>query len=206
MPSPPSIIDADLFVMSPGEIRFHQACHFYWMLKTFQGKDAGVNNAFYWACHIDGFLMSIVSLKEKNLTNFKPQLESHDAFLFMVVMRNISAHKAVVSSASPTGMIGREINRGLGSPNPNVVDHDNAILAASKVSQALAVYTSQLKAEKQGSKTRWDFEQKNVEGAVRWATDLAAQTPPTILLNDVFLNVIHLVEKVCGYKNRLPAP
>ncbi len=205
MPSQPVITDVDLFAMTPGEVRFHEACHFYWMLKTFQGREAGTNNAFYWACHIDGFLMSIVSLREKHLTRFKKQLEARDAFRLMVVMRNISAHKAVVSSASPTGMISRELNRGAGSPNPEVVDFDNAILASSKVATALTNYVDQVKAEKMGQKTRWDFEQKNIEGALRWNAKLASQQTPTIHLSEVFLDVIRLVEGVCGFKSRLPA-
>ena len=109
MSAPPLVSDEEVYSLSPAELRFREACQFYALFKRYHGPDAGLKgNRFLWMCYVDAFLTAIVSVKD--LTSLRSQLNASDAFRFIVVMRNITAHQAVVSVASPVSMVVRDIH------------------------------------------------------------------------------------------------
>src|SRR5208337_260104 len=205
MSAPPLVSDEEVYSLSPAELRFREACQFYALFKRYHGPDAGLKgNRFLWMCYVDAFLTAIVSVKD--LTSLRSQLNASDAFRFIVVMRNITAHQAVVSVASSVSMVVRDIHVQAGAHNPDRPDHEMPILAASKIATALTNYEAQLRAQdvrtnKHTGKTTsmWDREGGNVRGALRWNAKLAALPEPRVPLSDAFLEVINFVAKVCGF-------
>jgi len=205
MSAPPLVSDEEVYSLSPAELRFREACQFYALFKRYHGPDAGLKgNRFLWMCYVDAFLTAIVSVKD--LTSLRSQLNASDAFRFIVVMRNITAHQAVVSVASPVSMVVRDIHVQAGAHNPDRPDHEMPILAASRIATALTNYEAQLRAQdvrtnKHTGKTTsmWDREGGNVRGALRWNAKLAALPEPRVPLSDAFLEVINFVAKVCGF-------
>jgi len=123
----------------------------------------------------------------------------------MVVMRNLTAHVTVVHTGGSMSMINRDISVSAGAPNPNAPDHEEPMLAASKIGSALAAYEARLKTEnvrtdKSGKTTSmWDRERKNVEGALRWNAKLAGEPTPRVPLSGVFKEAINFVAGVCNF-------
>ena len=185
--------DDEVYSLDGAELRFREACQFYVLFKRHHGPQAGqADSRFLWVCYVDAFLMCIVSLKD--LTAKKTTLNACDLFRLMVVMRNLTAHKAVVSSQSPMLMINRDI-----AVSTTNAGYEEPVLFAPRIATALTHYEAELRKETMGNKTRWDFEKGNVRGAARWNATLAAQTTPRVKLSEVFLDALKFVGGAWGF-------
>ena len=204
MPVTPLVSDEEVYSLPPAELRFRQACQFYVLFKRFHGPEAGLKgNRFLWMCQVDAFLTAIISLKD--LTGLRSQLNAISAFRFLVVMRNITAHQAVVSASSPVSMVARDISVQAGSFNADRPDHEMPILDTAKIARALANYEAQLRTQNVRTNSRgrtvskWDDEQRNVQGALAWNVWLAAQPTGRVLLSEVFLEALNATARVCDF-------
>ena len=205
MPFIPLVCDEEVFSLPSAELRFRQACQFYVLFKEFHGPEAGLKgNRFLWMCQVDAFLTALVSLKD--LTGLRSQLNAISVFRFLVVMRNITAHQAVVSSSSPVSMVARDISVQAGSFNSDRPDHEMPTLDSAKITRALANYEAQLRSQnvhtdRQGRTiSMWDKESRNVGGALRWNGWLATQANGRLLLSEVFLEALNATARVCGFE------
>jgi hypothetical protein len=180
--------------LSPVELRFRQACQFYVLFKEHHGPTVDpLDTRLFWMCHADGFLMTLVSLKDLMHADQKTVLNGSDLFRMLTVLRNVTVHQAVVSKGSPLNMLVRDIYLG-GNP----WRYENVMLGAVRITEALDHYEQKLRAE-----GKWDRERRNVEGAGRWNAVLAADDPPRIELWKVFLEALTFVASTCGWT--LPA-
>ena len=51
--------------LNPVELRFRQACQFYVLFKEHHGPSVDpLDTRLFWMCHADGFLMTLVSVKD----------------------------------------------------------------------------------------------------------------------------------------------
>jgi hypothetical protein len=205
MPVVPLANDDEVFSLPPAELRFRQACQFYVNFKSFHGPEAGLKgNRFLWMCYVDAFVTALVSLKD--LTGLRSQLNAISVFRFLVVMRNITAHQAVVSGSSPVSMVARDISVQAGDLNPDRPDHEMPILDAAKIDRALANYEAQLRTQnvhidqRGRAVSKWDQEQRNVQGALAWNVWLAEQPNGRALLSDVFLETLNATARVSGFR------
>lgn len=202
--------DQDIYTLTSTELRFRQACQFYALFMRHHGPNAGLaGNRILWMCHVDAFLAPLVSVQD--IWFLRSQLNTSDLFRFIVVMRNITAHQAVVSASSPYSMVSRDVHVQAGAYNSERPDHEIPVLAASKIATSLANYEAQLRTQdvrfnkRLGRTTSmWDREVSNVRGALRWNAGLMALPQPRVLLSTVFLEVTILVSKACGFV--LPSP
>jgi len=200
----PLASNQDVYSYSPAELRFREACQSYALFRSQHGPEAGLkDNRFLWMCYADAFLMSIVSVRD--LTGLRSQMSASDLFRFIIVMRNVTVHQAVVSGSSPLQMVNRIISVQAGAYNPDAPDHEVPVLVAHRIAAALANYEAQLRTQnvrtnKTGKVTSmWNQEERNVRGALRWNAALAAQNDPRTPLSQVFLDVIQFVAGVCGF-------
>ena len=67
---------------------------------------------FLWMCYADAFLMFLVSLKHHVTAAQEDALKNSDLIRMMTMLRNVTVHQAVVSTASPLIMINRIISIG----------------------------------------------------------------------------------------------
>ena len=88
-------------------------------------------------CYADAFLMTIVSLKDFVTTDQRDGLKNSDLFRMITVLRNVTVHQAVVSTASPLTMINRNINLHVARPQPR---HEDAVLNTTRIAEALDHY------------------------------------------------------------------
>ena len=180
----------EIDTLSPVELRFRQACQFYVLFKEHHGPSADpLDTRFFWMCHADGFLMTLVSLKDLVPADRKMALIGSDLFRMMTVLRNVTVHQAIVSKGSPLNMLVRDIYLG-GDP----WRYENVMLATVRITEALDHYEQKLRAE-----GKWNLEQRNVEVRRRWNASLAANDPPRIELWKVFLEALTFVASTCGW-------
>jgi hypothetical protein len=144
-------------------------------------------------CYVDAFLTAIVSLRD--LTGRKDDFNASSLFLFIVVLRNITAHQAVVSAGTPTSMVVRDLHLQAGSFNADRPDHEMPLLSATKIASALGAYKTELEA-----KNKWHLERRNIEGAVPWIESLKGRPEGKIFLADVFSDTITFVSDLCGFQ------
>jgi hypothetical protein len=176
--------------LESAELRFREACQFYELFKGHQGPGVDPRaTRFLWMCYVDAFLMSIVSLKEIVPKVQEIALKGNDLFRMMTVLRNVTAHRAVVSMGSPLLMINRDIS--IGGP---LGRYEDPVLNAARIAEALNHYEQELHHERM-----WNQERRNVEGARRWNDELRAKDPPCIHLSAVFLNALAFVADTCGW-------
>jgi hypothetical protein len=78
---------------SPVELCFRQACQFYVLFKEHHGPSLDpLDTRLFWMCHADGFLMTLVSLKELVNADQEMALNGSDLFRMMTVVRNVTVH------------------------------------------------------------------------------------------------------------------
>jgi hypothetical protein len=141
--------------------------------------------------------MAIVSLRD--MTSETRALNNGSIFRMMVVTRNLTAHSTVVWSRSEMSMVNRDITVGNA-----ITRYEEPVLFARRIAEALDHYERALRGEPfGGGRTRWDAEQRNVDGAREWNNELAARENPRILLSAVFLEALRFVADTCGFT--LPA-
>ncbi len=102
-------------------------------------------------------------------------------------------------------MVARDISVQAGSFNADRPDHEMPILDTAKIARALANYEAQLRTQNVGTNSRgrtvskWDDEERNVQGALAWNVLLAAQPNGRVLLSEVFLEALNATARVCGF-------
>jgi hypothetical protein len=176
--------------LESAELRFREACQFYALFKGHYGPGVDPQSTrFLWMCYADAFLMSLVSLKDAVPETQEMALKGSDLFRMMTVLRNVTVHRAVVSTRSPLLMINREIN--VGGPDGR---YEDPVLNAVRIAEALDHYEQELRHE-----CMWRQERRNVEGARRWNDELKAKDPPRIHLSAVFRDALAFVAGTCGW-------
>jgi len=174
------------------ELRFRQACQFYTLFDEHHGEGVDpLDTRFLWMCYADAFLMMIVSLKDLVTTDQREALKNSDLFRMITVLRNVTVHQAVISTASPLTMINRNITLHVGRRQPR---HEDAVLNSSRITEALDHYEQELK-----SGGKWRQERRNVEGALRWNDALKAAGVTTVDLSQVFVEALTVVAGICGF-------
>jgi hypothetical protein len=174
------------------ELRLRQACHFYASFDKHHGEGVDPLDArFIWMCYADAFLMMIVSLKDLATTDQQEALKNSDLFRMITVLRNVTVHRAVVSTASPLTMINRNIALHVDRLQPR---QEDVVLNTTRIAVALDHYEQELK-----SGGKWKQERRNVEGARRWNDGMSAAGITTVCLSQVFLEALTTVVGICGF-------
>jgi hypothetical protein len=87
--------------LGTSELRLRQACQFCALFDEHHGESVDpLDTRFMWMCYADAFLMMIVSLKDFVTTDQQKALKNNDLFRMITVLRNVTVHRAVVSTAS----------------------------------------------------------------------------------------------------------
>ena len=189
MPTSPMAAYHEIDNLNTAELRFRQACQFYALLKGCHGPTVNPQSGrFLWMCYADAFLMTLVSLKDFIPEVQETTLKVSDLFRMMTVLRNVTTHRAVVSVGSPMLMINRDISVG-----DQFGHYEDPVLNAVRITEALDYYEQELRRE-----WMWRQERRNVEGARRWNTGLAANDPPRVPLSKVFMDALMFVANACG--------
>jgi hypothetical protein len=181
--------------LSGPELRFRQACQFFALFDLHHGETVDpLDTRFLWMCYADAFLTLLVSLKDHVTSAQKAALNNNDLFRMMTVLRNVTVHQAVVSTASPLTMINRNITFNAGRSKSR---HEDAILNSNRITEALDHYEQELK-----NSGKWRLEQSNVEGARRWNNSQGGMT--IIDLTGVFRDTLTVVATICGFTMPIP--
>ena len=145
---------------------------------------------FLWMCYADAFLMFLVSLKHHVTAAQEDALKNSDLIRMMTMLRNVTVHQAVVSTASPLIMINRIIS--IGNPQGR---REYVVLNTARVTEALDHYEQDLR-----TTGKWGRERRNVEGARRWNEDQKAAGVTTVSLTEVFREALTVMATTCGFK------
>jgi hypothetical protein len=193
LPSMPN--DQEVFGLSPGEFRFHEACHFLERFRDAYGPHSPLGNRFLWVISSDAFVMAIASIREMDYGIYKNKLANCEVFRFVQVMRNLTAHHFVVTSPGAS-FINRDINVHAGTPSGDAISWEEPKLVQSTVIAALDQYESALK-----DRGIYNREKPNIDAARNWAAQNLVE--PTTLL-DLFERVLSEVASLCGFGLKSP--
>jgi hypothetical protein len=91
-------------------------------------------------------------------------------------------------------MINRDIS--MGGPEGR---REDVVLSSVRIAEALDHLENEMRNERTGSRTRWDREKNNIEGARGWNDELKEKEPSRTQLSDVLFDALAVVARICGF-------